>query len=93
MPSRSGSVGTTKADLVNVARTRKSLTIFNTHATAILYFKEGSEVSADNGIPIYAGGYASITLLEDGDLVFERFVIISDTASTTYIVVEGFQQE
>ena len=90
MPSRSGSVGTTQQDLVNVNRVRRSLTVFNTHATATLYVKEGGVVSSSNGIPVYAGGYIGITLEEDGEYVHERFVIISDTATTTYIVVEGY---
>ena len=90
MPSRSGSVGTTQQDLVNVNRVRQSLTVFNTHATATLYVKEGGEVSTSNGIPVYAGGFIGMTFEEDGEYVWERFVIISDTASTTYIVVEGY---
>ena len=90
MPSRSGSVGTTQQDLVNSLKVRRSITVFNTHATATLYIKEGGSVTSSNGIPVYAGGYISITLEEDGEYVTERFVIISDTASTTYIVVEGY---
>jgi len=90
MPSRSLSVGTTQTDLVNTMKLRKSLTIFNTHATAILFFKEGGEVSTSNGIPIYPGGYAGLTFREDGEYVQERFVIVSDTATTPCIVVEGY---
>lgn len=89
MPSRPINVGTTQEDLAKVDRTRTSLTIFNTHATQILYVKEGGEVSADNGIPIYAGGSLGITYRDDGEYVWERFVIIADGANTTGIVVEG----
>jgi len=92
MPSRSLSVGTTQVDLVNSLQSRVSLTIFNTHASAIVYFKEGSEVSATNGIPVYPGGSVSITELEDGELVKERFVIISDTATTTLIIAQGLKK-
>jgi hypothetical protein len=90
MPSRSLIVGTTQADCVNAQKVRRSLTILNTHATAIGYIKEGGEVSVTNGIPIYPGGYISLTFIEDGEYVWERFVIISDTASTRFIVVEGY---
>ena len=89
MPSRSGSVGTSQADLANVNRNRVSLTIFNTHASNTLYVKEGGEVSSTNGIPIYPQGNLSITYEEDGDYVKERFVIIASAASTTFIVAEG----
>lgn len=90
MPSRYFTVGTTQADLAAVARTRRSLTIFNTHATATLYVKEGSEVSSTNGIPIPPQGHLGITFEGDGEYVWERFVIISNTASTGVVVVEGY---
>jgi hypothetical protein len=89
MPSRNIVVGTSQADLVEANRNRVSITVFNTHSSATLYIKEGSEVSSTNGIPVYSGGSAGITFREDGELVFERFVIISDTADTTVIVVVG----
>lgn len=85
-------MGVTQADLAEVMRTRTSLTIFNTHATAILYFKEGGEVSSTNGIPIKAGQSGGITFIDDGEYVWERFVIISDTANTGVVVVEGFAE-
>lgn len=89
MPSRGDSVGTTLEELVMANPKRVSLTIFNTHASNTLYFKEGREVSATNGIPVYSGGNVGITLRDDGEYVKERFVIIADGASTTYVVVEG----
>lgn len=79
-----------QVDLVKSDRRRKSLTIFNTHATQALYFKEGSNVSTANGIPVKANQVVGITFEDDGELVFERFVIISDGPATTGVLVEGF---
>ena len=79
-----------QVDLVKSDRRRKSLTLFNTHATQLLYFKEGSNVSAANGIPVRPNQVVGITFEDDGELVFERFVIISSGPATTGILVEGF---
>ncbi|GAG99099.1 unnamed protein product, partial [marine sediment metagenome] len=76
MGTRDLSIGITQEALVKSDRRRKSLTIFNTHATQILYFREGKSVVATTGIPVYPGGNVGITFEDDGELVFERFVII-----------------
>lgn len=68
---------------------RKSFAVFNKHATAVVYMKEGGEVSADNGIPIYPKGNASLNVLEDGDSVKEAWTFISDTADTPIVIFEG----
>lgn len=77
-------VGTLRADPM-----RKSFAIFNKHASAIVYIKEGSQVSAASGIPIYPKGNLSINLVEDGETVQEQWSTISDTASTPIVIFEG----
>ena len=51
--------------------------------------KEGNEVSATNGIPIYPQGNVSLNLLEDGDAVKEAWSFISDTITTPIVIFEG----
>lgn len=89
MASHPISIGTTREIVLRADSKRKSFAIFNTHATQVLYIKEGSEVSADNGIPIYAQGNLSMNELEDGDSVKEQWAIIASGASTTGVVFEG----
>lgn len=90
MGTKALSVGTTQEELVKLDLNRKSLTIFNTHASATLYFKEGNDVSSSNGIPVKANQTVGITFRDDGELVFQRFMIVASGASTTGIAVEGF---
>lgn len=66
-----------------------SFAVFNKHATAILYMKEGKEVSTINGIPIYPKGNVSLNYIEDGDTIREEWSMISDTADTPIVVFEG----
>lgn len=68
---------------------RKSLTIFNTHTSAKIYFKEGNSVAIVNGIPIYAKGFVGLTLRDDGSSVQEPYSFISDTAGTRIVIFEG----
>lgn len=68
---------------------RLSFAVFNKHATAIVYIKEGKEVSATNGIPVYPTGNISLNYLEDGETVREEWSMISDTADTPIVVFEG----
>lgn len=68
---------------------RLSFAVFNKHGTAIVYMKEGREVSATNGIPIYPKGSISINFIEDGKTVKEAWSFISDTASTPIVIFEG----
>lgn len=68
---------------------RMSFAVFNKHTTAIIYIKEGREVSADNGIPIYSKGNLSVNFIEDGDTVREAWSMISDTVTTPIVVFEG----
>jgi len=68
---------------------RTSFAVFNKHATAIVYIKEGGEVSADNGIPVYATGNVSLSFREDGSTVQEAWSMISDTVDTPITVFEG----
>jgi len=74
---------------IKVDENRKSLAIFNTHATAIVYMKEGNSVGLLNGIPIYPTGNASLNLIEDGKSVTESWSFISDTVDTRIIIFEG----
>jgi len=74
---------------IKVDENRKSLAIFNTHSTAIVYMKEGSSVGLLNGIPIYPQGNVSLNLLEDGKSVIESWSFISDTITTRIIIFEG----
>lgn len=68
---------------------RISFAIFNKHTSAIMYVKEGSEVSTLNGIPVYPNGNVSLTYLEDGDTVREAWSTISDTPNTPIVIFEG----
>lgn len=74
---------------VPVNSNRKSLAVFNKHITAIVYMKEGREVSALNGIPVYPQGNVSLNALEDGDSVKDTWSFISDTATTPIVIFEG----
>lgn len=90
MASYSKVIGVTEdIRTVKVDPNRKSLAIFNTHATATIYMKEGSSVGLLNGIPVYPKGNVSINTLEDGETVKESWSLISDTASTRVIIFEG----
>ncbi|MBA7537269.1 hypothetical protein ES705_29536 [subsurface metagenome] len=80
-------VGTVKAD-----PKRMSFAVFNKHGTAVVYIKEGKEVSAVNGIPIYPNGNVSLNHIEDGETVHEEWSMISDTATTPIVVFEGSQK-
>ena len=83
-------IGTTSVkSVVKVDPNRKSLAVFNTHATAIVYMKEGASVGLLNGIPIYPQGNVSLNLLEDGESVRENWSFISDTITTRIIIFEG----
>lgn len=90
MASFPRTIGTT-VDIRTIAvdKNRKSLSIFNLHATAVVYMKEGGEVSSSNGIPIYSKGNISLTLTEDGKSVQEAWSFISDTANTPIVIFEG----
>lgn len=74
---------------VQVDESRKSLAVFNKHATAIVYMKEGNTVDTTNGIPIYPKGNTSLNFLEDGASVKEAWSFISDTADTPIVIFEG----
>lgn len=90
MTSWAKTIGTT-VDIrtIQADPNRISFNVFNKHATAIVYMKEGSEVSADNGIPVYPGGNAGLTLRDDGKTVTEAWSMISDTADTPIVIFEG----
>lgn len=92
MTSTPHTIGTTSTIVANISPKRTSLSIFNTHATAIVYIKEGRGASSTNGIPIYPKGNVSITELEDSLQVKEQYSAISDTASTVIVVFEGFKE-
>lgn len=90
MPSIAHSVGTTIYPAILVQDPlRMSFSVFNKSATAIIYIKEGKEVSATNGIPVYPRGNFGLVKTEDGDPVGEEWCAISDTASTNVVVFEG----
>ena len=90
MTSTAHTIGTT-VDIATIKAdpNRTSLTIFNKHATATLYMKEGREVSVGNGIPIYSKGNVSLTYQHDGQTVRESWSLISDAVSTGVIIFEG----
>ncbi|GAH11893.1 unnamed protein product [marine sediment metagenome] len=77
-------VGTIKAD-----PKRMSFAVFNKHGTAVLYIKEGKEVSVANGIPVYPNGNVSLNFIEDGETVREEWSMVSDTVVTSIVVFEG----
>jgi len=91
MASYSRIIGLTEdIQTIKVDENRKSIAIFNLHATAVVYMKEGSSVGLLNGIPIYAKGNISLNRLEDGKVsVTEAWSFISDTAGTRIIIFEG----
>lgn len=89
MTSTPHTISTTSTIFAYADKTRTSLTIFNTHASAICYIKEGREASSANGIPILPSSYVAISELEDGVEVKEQWAIISDTATTLIRVFEG----
>lgn len=72
-----------------ITPTRKSLSFFNTHPTAIAYIKDGKGVATSNGIPVYPRGNVSLNFIEDGETVWEDWYAVA-TASMTLIVFEGF---
>lgn len=74
---------------IKASPNRVSLSIFNKHATAIVYMKEGGRVSAASGIPVYPQGNNSLNLLEDGKTVQESWSLISDTIDTPIVIFEG----
>ena len=90
MTSFAKTIGTT-VDIRTIAvdRNRKSFAVFNKHVTAIVYMKEGNQVSAHSGIPIYPKGNASLSVIEDGDTVKEAWSFISDTVDTPIVIFEG----
>lgn len=90
MTSWAKTLGTTiDISTVSADPKRTSLAIFNKHSTAIVYIKEGREVSADNGIPVYPTGSVSLSYIEDGESIREAWSMISDTGSTPIVVFEG----
>lgn len=90
MASYPRTIGTTvDIKTVSVDFNRKSLAVFNKHPTAIVYMKEGREVSAENGLPIYPTGNVSLSVVEDGDSVKEAWSFISDTPLTGIVIFEG----
>ena len=68
---------------------RLSLSVFNKHLTAIVYMKEGNDVDAVNGIPIYPKGNIGLTFRDDGASVREAWSFISDTADTPIVIFTG----
>lgn len=90
MASYSRIIGMTEdIQTIKVDENRKSLAVFNTHTTAIVYMKEGGSVGLLNGIPIYPQGNISLNLREDGKSVQEPWSLISDTITTRVIIFEG----
>lgn len=90
MTSRARTIGTAiDIAAIQVDPSRASFAIFNKHSSAILYIKEGREVSAENGIPIYPRGNLSLNYIEDGETVRESWSMISDTADTGIVIFEG----
>ena len=90
MASYSRIIDTTEdIQTIKVDENRKSLAIFNLHATAIVYMKEGSSVGLLNGIPIYPTGNVSLSTMVDGNTVHEAWSLISDTPATRVIIFEG----
>lgn len=77
-------IGTIKAD-----PKRMSFAVFNKHGVAVVYLKEGKEVSVTNGIPVYPNGNVSVNFIEDGETVREEWSMISDTVTTPIVVFEG----
>lgn len=75
---------------IKVDETRKSIAVFNTHSTAVIYMKEGSSVGLLNGIPVYPTGNVSLNTIEDGKVSVQgSWSFISDTAGTRIIIFEG----
>ena len=88
MVIRSLTVGTTQVRLLGTNIDRTSIVIQNTHATATLWLTDSTPAVANYGIRIESGQSVSFKIPED-DPTTELW-IISDTASTTVSVYEGF---
>ncbi|GAG73522.1 unnamed protein product [marine sediment metagenome] len=71
---------------------RISLTVMNLDGAAVVYIKEGKNVGAANGMPIYANGNWGITKRDDGTSVTEEYSLISDTLATQVRFFEGFKE-
>ena len=82
------SVGTTELKIASIQKTRTSVVIHNNHATAIIYIRASKGVAAVNGMPIAAGGSASLKIPEDDPT--EEVWCISNTATTDVRVYEGY---
>ena len=90
MSFRDYSVGTTEEVIVRAQVDRIALTIQNDHSTATIYVRDSKGVTSSNGISIYSNGSISMNLKEDGEMVKKEWWAVSDTASTTVKVAEGF---
>lgn len=82
------SVGTTELLIAKAQPDRTSVVIHNNHATAVIYFRGSKGVATTNGMPIAAGGSASLKIPED-DPTAEVWAI-SDTLATDVRVYEGY---
>lgn len=90
MVTTSWAVPVTQILVARVLRVRKSLSFFNTHATAIIYIKDGKGVAAANGIPVYPKGNVSLNVIEDGDTTKQDWWAIA-SAAATLVVFEGIE--
>ena len=82
------SIGTTETKVLEYNKERTSLAVFNNHGSAVVYFRQDRGVAAANGFPIRGYGSISLNIPED-DPSMELW-LISDTASTSVRVYEGF---
>lgn len=80
--------GTAKVTLVEANPSRTALLISNTHATAIAYVTDDSDVTAVTGFPIFSQQSVLLTVMDGVDIT-KRIIVISDTATTNMQVWES----
>ena len=91
MGTKQVTAGTAKVTLVNRENARSAILICNSHASAIIYVSDDTDVSATSGFMIFP----KTTLLlsyNEGIEVEKKFLVISDTADTVVGVWEWFKR-
>lgn len=90
--TRALTVGNSVIQGASSDKKRTSITFQNTHATAKVYVGSNPAISATNGFRIPAGGTVTFAPWIGDDPTI-NFYLISDTASTTVIAVDGYGEE
>jgi hypothetical protein len=87
MPSKEVVIGATAAKLVDVNERRTDLVIANADNALILYVSDDSDVTADNGFPVFHNTWISINKA-DGDKPDQAWWAIASGAGCSVRVLE-----